>query len=80
MLAIDIATWPIKLPMEAWKAIQHFKYRKARDEFGMHLIESLKMLVERYDHVKALLQTHKNVMFLNEEFNTVRKVFKLSES
>lgn len=61
MFAIDIATLPIKLPMEAWKAIQHFKYRKARDEFGMHLIESLKMMIERYDHVKALLQTHKNV-------------------
>lgn len=63
LLPIYIAIYiSIDVPINVMKDVMfHFKYTKPREEFGQHLIESLKMLKERYDHVNALHQTHSDV-------------------
>ena len=80
-LALKIACLPIDVPIYVVNAIMfHFKYSKPQEEFGQHLIESLKLLKERYQLINALHQTHSDVCFVIKEcrrkmFNNLSKNF-----
>ena len=71
LLPIYVALYmSVDVPIIVAKATKyHFKYTKPRDKFGQHLIESLTMLKERYQHLNALHHTHSDVRLF---------VFKLS--
>lgn len=56
-----IAALPFALVEAISDAVKDQKYKKARDEFGQNIIESLKLMKERYHHVNAFHQAHREV-------------------